>query len=96
MVGELCDLQENRPWLAEQIVCPLIVSYGSNGAQHHRDGMSHVHEMVPHSVMVELVGCRHDAPLSHASLFATSIVAPLMLAVGGEWAEAVSRRAPAP
>ena len=96
MVGELRDLQANRPWIGERIGCPLMVSYGSNGAQHHRDGMTHVHEMVSGSTMVELAGCRHDAPMSHANLFATMIVVPLLSEVGGSWAEAISRPEQAP
>ncbi|CAB4874561.1 unannotated protein [freshwater metagenome] len=90
MVGELRDLQANRPWRAEQIRCPLVVSAGSRGVQHHRDGMAFVHDQIAASVLVELPGCRHDAPMRHADLFATSIVEPLMRMVGGGWADQVS------
>ncbi len=98
MVGELRDLQTHEPWLAEDIVCPVVLGHGSLGQQHHRDGMRSVHNRIPGSQLVELPGCRHDAPMSHSELFATSIVEPLLRAVGGEWLEALSvtRRAAAP
>lgn len=88
MVGELKDLQAGPPWAAEQIRCPLIVSHGSNGAEHHREGMRHVSGICQGSKLVVLDGCRHDAPLSHPDEFATSIVEPLALAAGAPWATA--------
>jgi len=93
MVGELRDLQSNRPWLADQIRCPLVVSYGSDGASHHQRGMRFVHDQVPGSECVVLTGCRHDAPMSNSQLFASAVVGPAARAAGGAWADAFSRSA---
>ena len=93
MVGELRDLQANRPWLAKEIRCPLVVSYGSEGAAHHRRGMQFVHDQVPGSSCVVLDGCRHDAPMSNSQLFASAVIGPAAIAAGEPWAAAFSRSA---
>jgi len=85
MVGELTDLRTVAPWQAEDIVVPVVASYGTLGAPHHRQGMQHVASVIAQCRLVELVGCRHDAPLSHPDLFCTEIVQPLLEAVGPPW-----------
>jgi hypothetical protein len=35
--------------------------------------------------LVELADCRHDAPYSHAELFRSAVVEPLMRMVGPPW-----------
>jgi pimeloyl-ACP methyl ester carboxylesterase len=96
MVGELRDLQANQPWHANNIHCPVVLGHGSQGAEHHRDGMRYVHDRLPQSALVELAGCRHDAPLSHSELFTTMLIDPLLRAVGGAWSAAINVRAGAP
>lgn len=91
MVAELRDLQANRPWQAAQIHCPLVVSYGSQGAAHHRRGMQFVHEQVPGSTCIVLDGSRHDAPMSNSLLFASAVVGPAARAAGDPWAAAFTR-----
>jgi pimeloyl-ACP methyl ester carboxylesterase len=91
MVGELNDLRANRPWSPEQITCPLVVAYGSNGAAHHRQGMQYIHARFPGSSCVVLADCRHDAPMSQSQLFADLVVDPAARAAGQPWASAVSR-----
>jgi len=93
MVAELRDLQSNPPWLAAQISCPLVVSYGSAGAAHHQRGMQLVHDRVPGSMCVVLEGCRHDAPMSNSQLFAAAVIGPAARAAGDPWAAAFSRSA---
>lgn len=93
MVGELRDLQANRPWLPEQIRCPLVVSYGSNGAAHHQRGMKFVRDQVSGSTCVVLDGCRHDAPMSDSQLFAAAVVGPAARAAGDPWAAGFNRSA---
>lgn len=85
LVGELRDLADVRPWSADGIQCPLLVSHGSRGADHHRDGMRFVRDAVAHSELVVLDGCRHDAPLSDAGAFATHVVEPVLRAAGPPW-----------
>ena len=91
MVGELNDLRANRPWSPEQITCPLVVAYGSNGAAHHQQGMQYIHARFPGSSCVVLADCRHDAPMSQSQLFADLVVDPAARAAGQPWASAVSR-----
>lgn len=92
MVGELRDLHANRPWLADKVSCPVVLGVGSRGAEHHLDGMRRMNEMIPQSTLVELAGCRHDAPNSHSELFAEAIVRPLAIAAGPPWSDAVACR----
>lgn len=95
MVGELRDLQANEPWSGSDIVCPVVLGYGSLAREHHRDGMRFVRAQIQASTLVELPGCRHDAPMSHSELFASQIIEPLMRKVGGSWTDALSISRPA-
>ncbi len=96
MIGELRDLHTNSPWRASEITCPVIASYGSRGAEHHREGMRFLHDQLNRCDLVELAGCRHDAPLSHSDIFQSMIVEPLLRRVGGEWEGALELRAMEP
>ena len=78
MVGELVDLRDNPPWHAEDIDVPVICGYGTHAAPHHRRAMEHIVSTVAGARLVELPGCRHDAPLSHPALFARLMVEPLL------------------
>ncbi len=78
MVAELNDLRANEPWTADRIRVPVIAGYGSLGSPHHQRGMHHVAEQIAGARVVELPDCRHDAPLSHAALFAERLVHPLL------------------
>jgi pimeloyl-ACP methyl ester carboxylesterase len=84
MVEELADLRRNQPWVAEHITAPVITSFGSLGAPHHRDGMKYAAKLL-NCPVVELPDCRHDAPLSHPDLFRSAIVDPLIEVVGPPW-----------
>jgi pimeloyl-ACP methyl ester carboxylesterase len=93
MVGELKDLQANRPWVSAEIGCPVVLSCGSNGAAHHQQGTRFIHDQFPDSTFVVLDGCRHDAPMSHSQLFASVVVGAAAVAAGEPWASAFSRSA---
>ena len=84
MVEELADLRRNQPWVAEHVTAPVITSFGSLGAPHHRDGMRYAATLL-NCPAVELPDCRHDAPLSHPDLFRSAIVDPLVQMVGPPW-----------
>ena len=84
MVEELADLRRNRPWIPERITAPVITSFGSLGAPHHRQGMQHAAKELDCPV-IELPGCRHDALLSHPDLFRTAVIDPLLRMVGLPW-----------
>jgi pimeloyl-ACP methyl ester carboxylesterase len=85
MVGELGDLRAVAPWRADAITVPVVVGFGSRGSDHHRSGMPRVAEALPDADLVELLECRHDAPLSHPDLFCERIVDPLLQRVGRPW-----------
>jgi pimeloyl-ACP methyl ester carboxylesterase len=85
MVAELGDLRRHPPWNAANITAPVVVSFGSEGAPHHRRGMTYAAELLGCPV-IELVGCRHDAPLSHPELFRSEVIDPLLQRVGPPWA----------
>ncbi|HSB87707.1 MAG TPA: alpha/beta hydrolase [Ilumatobacteraceae bacterium] len=85
MVGELSDLRRHPPWDAERITVPVLASYGSLGAEHHRRGMTHAAELLG-CPLVELAGCQHDAPMSAPALFRSDVIEPLLTKVGAPWA----------
>ena len=89
MVAELADLRQHRPWHAENISVPVVVSYGSLGRPHHRDGMAHVAELLG-CPLVLMEGCHHDAPMSHAARFRAEVVDPLLRLVGPPWSAAAT------
>jgi pimeloyl-ACP methyl ester carboxylesterase len=78
MVGELTDVHANPPWSPDLVRVPLIAGVGSLGAAHHQRGMRWIADTVPGAQLVVLEGCHHDAPLSHPTLFASTIVEPLL------------------
>jgi len=89
MVGELRDLQAKEPWHLDRIECPLLFAYGTRGAEHHIEGMQHVHSLAPRSKLVGIDDARHDAPNSHSLAFAQSVVEPLATMAGSPWADVV-------
>ncbi|MEO8266387.1 MAG: alpha/beta hydrolase [Ilumatobacteraceae bacterium] len=95
MVEELADLRRHQAWDAARINVPVVTSYGADGAPHHRMGMRHAAAILGCPV-VELAGCRHDAPLSHPDLFRTEVIDPLMLRVGPPWLVPTERPVPTP
>lgn len=78
MVGELANLRERAPWIADEIGQRVLAGFGGLGAPHHRRGMEHIAATVSSACAVQLEGCRHDAPLSHPVLFAEMLVDPLL------------------
>lgn len=78
MVGELADLRVHRPWDAVDVHVPVVAAYGEHASPHHRHGMAYVADHIDGARLVELPGCRHDAPLSHPATFAERIVFPLL------------------
>ena len=78
MVGELIDLRRHAPWTADDVRVPVIASYGTGGSPHHQRGMTYAAATIPGAELVVLDGVRHDAPLSHPTLFAERIVWPLL------------------
>lgn len=84
MVEELADLRRNQPWVAAHITVPVVTAFGSLGAPHHHQGMKHAATLLGCPV-VELLGCRHDAPLSHPGRFRTAVVDPLLRMIGSPW-----------
>ena len=92
MVGELRDLQAHRPWQAAAVRCPVVLSYGENGAPHHRQGMEHVHAEIAGSALFVVSGARHDAPMSRSEEFALIVVDAIAAAAGEPWATAAIKR----
>ena len=85
MLGELADIRRNVPWDAAQLHLPVVVGYGSRGAEHHRRGMTELAASEPGALLVEMVDCGHAAPNTHAERFRHELVDPLMRLVGPPW-----------
>lgn len=82
MVAELADLRRHRPWRAADVSVPVLAGFGTAGQPHHRLGMEHLVSTIAGAELVELPGCRHDAPLSHPALFADLMIHPLLDRLG--------------
>ena len=93
MVEELADLRRHQPWVADHIQAHVITAFGSLGPPHHREGMTYAAGLL-NCPVVELPGCRHDAPLSHPDLFRAVVVDPLLAMVGPPWATRVMATEP--
>jgi len=74
--GELSDLRARAPWEENRISVPVLCGYGSEGAKHHREGMTWLASHLPHARLVCLEGAGHGAPNSHATEFAAELVLP--------------------
>jgi pimeloyl-ACP methyl ester carboxylesterase len=86
LVDELADLREHRPWAAADVHVPVVLGYGTRGAAHHRQGMTHVAGEISGSTLVELEGCGHGAPNSDPDIFRHQLVDTLLRMVGPPYA----------
>jgi pimeloyl-ACP methyl ester carboxylesterase len=87
MVAELADLRQHQPWRPEAIAVPVVTSFGSRGAAHHRQGMEQVASALG-CPAVELADCRHDAPYSNPDLFRSEVVDRVLALAGESWSTA--------
>lgn len=88
MVGELVDLRAHAAWEADRIRVPVVAGHGTKASAHQVRGTTEVAASVADGELVVLDGCGHDAPLSHAMLFADLIVRPLLRRVAASSTEA--------
>lgn len=86
MIGELADIRRTPPWQVDDIRVPLLVGYGTKGAEHHRRGMGWLAGEVPGARLVVMDGCGHAAPNTDAARFREEIVDPLLVMSGEPWA----------
>jgi pimeloyl-ACP methyl ester carboxylesterase len=76
LVGELTALRMNAPWNIDDVVCPVLCGFGSNGMKHHADGARWLAENLINARLVELHDSAHSAPLTHPFQFVTELVLP--------------------
>ena len=76
LVGELSSLRKNEPWSAEEITCPVLCGFGSNGMKHHADGARWLSQNLKNARLVELRDAAHGAPMTHSLQFVTELVLP--------------------
>ena len=76
LVGELSSLRMSEPWSAEEIVCPVLCGFGSNGMKHHADGARWLSKNLKNARLVELKDAAHGAPMSHPLQFVNELVLP--------------------
>ena len=76
LVGELSSLRKNEPWSAEEIVCPVLCGFGSNGMKHHADGARWLAQNLVNGQLVELKDAAHSAPMTHPLEFVKELVLP--------------------
>ncbi|MBJ7368473.1 MAG: alpha/beta hydrolase [Ilumatobacteraceae bacterium] len=76
LIGELNALRMKAPWSVEDISCPVLCGYGSNGAKHHAEGARWLANNVKNGCLVELSDAAHSAPMTHSLQFVTELVLP--------------------
>jgi pimeloyl-ACP methyl ester carboxylesterase len=76
LVGELTALRANAPWLAEEVSCPVLCGFGSQGMKHHANGARWMAENLNHARLVELTDAAHGAPMTHPLQFVNELVLP--------------------
>ncbi len=76
LVGELSALRMKAPWSIEDISCPVLCGYGSNGATHHARGARWLAKNLQNGRLVELSDAAHSAPMTHPSQFVKELVLP--------------------
>ncbi|MBJ7292451.1 MAG: alpha/beta hydrolase [Ilumatobacteraceae bacterium] len=76
LIGELTALRMKAPWSVEDISCPVLCGYGSNGAKHHAEGARWLANNVKNGCLVELSDAAHSAPMTHSLQFVTELVLP--------------------
>jgi len=86
LIGELSDLRTSRPWDGADVHCPVVLSHGSRGADHHKRGMSQAAAELDRSLLVVMDECGHGAPNSHPDRFRAEIVEPALALAGPPWA----------
>jgi len=76
LVGELTALRMNAPWTVEDISCPVLCGYGSNGMKHHADGARWMAQNLNNARLVQLEDAAHSAPMTHPVQFVKELVLP--------------------
>jgi len=54
LIGELTSLRMKAPWSVEDISCPVLSGYGSNGSKHHAEGARWLANNIKNARLVEL------------------------------------------
>jgi pimeloyl-ACP methyl ester carboxylesterase len=65
LVGEIADLAAGAPWHADGIEVPVVVMYGAQTREHHRDGCHYLAELLSDRGPVAIEGARHNGPYTH-------------------------------
>ena len=76
LVGELTALRRNAPWSVDDIWCPVLCGFGSNGMRHHAEGARWLVQNLKNARLVELKEAAHGAPMTHPLQFVTQLVLP--------------------
>ena len=76
LTGELTSLRMKAPWSVEDISCPVLCGYGSNGSKHHAEGARWLANNIKNARLVELEYAAHSAPMTHPLQFVTELVLP--------------------
>jgi pimeloyl-ACP methyl ester carboxylesterase len=76
LVGELTALRRSAPWNADDISCPVLCGYGTNGSKHHAEGARWLAQNLGNGRIVELKDAAHSAPMTHPLQFVTELVKP--------------------
>ena len=76
LTAELQSIRDSVPWIADDVLCPVLCGYGSRGLDHHKKGAIWLGEHLTTARSVLIEGAGHGAPNSHAEDFARLLIRP--------------------
>jgi len=76
LIGELTALRTDAPWSVDDVSCPVLCGFGSDGMKHHADGARWLAQNLKNARLVELPDAAHGAPMTHPSQFVSELILP--------------------
>lgn len=76
LVAELADIRAVRPYVLENVKCPIVSAVGTRAPDHMRRGARLLAEVGSPIDLVVIDGAHHNAPMSHPGEFAERVVRP--------------------
>jgi pimeloyl-ACP methyl ester carboxylesterase len=73
LIAELANLRTSQPFNINEITQPIILSFGSESTDRQKKGMRYLSENILNSQVVEILGAKHNAHMTHYKDFANMI-----------------------
>ncbi|HEX9259843.1 MAG TPA: hypothetical protein VF855_09940, partial [Acidimicrobiales bacterium] len=73
LVGELTDLRSRAPYVADAVLCPVVLARGEHARPHHVLAIDVMAERFPKAPVHVIAGAGHGAHTSHPDEFAALV-----------------------